>query len=222
MGQCFILRGHYREFGQSFDKYIVGAKMTQDAKDWVSSQATILTTETDRKMIEEQYLSWLEHVENEDRARPLSTSPTQTPERFEVLETQEKDLEAEFKARCGDLFGKAMDIQLSNMGSDDFDTKAGMVEHLDRGLEKMRTAQAFPPTTTFAPGHSKISSGDYEEEYFTKRHQQDFEAEYVEVRKDGSTHIASPPRAGGPPEASVPADSAGGRGGSLLNKMFRR
>lgn len=222
MGHCFILRGHYREFGQSFDKYIVGTKMTEDAKDWVSSQATTLTTETDRQMIEEQYSSWLDHVENEDRARPLSTSPTQTPERFEAFETQEKDLEAEFKARCGGLFSKAMDIQLSSMGGDDFEANAGMVEYLDRGLEKMRSVQTFP-ATTFAPGHSKIPSEDYNEGYFGKRQEQDFEGEYVEVSKaDGSTQLTSPPGTARSSETSVPGDNQGGRGGSLLNKMFRR
>lgn len=36
-GQCFILKGHYREFSSSFDKYIVGDKMTQGAKDYGDS-----------------------------------------------------------------------------------------------------------------------------------------------------------------------------------------
>lgn len=34
-GQCFILKGHYREFSASFDKYISGAKMTREAKDYI-------------------------------------------------------------------------------------------------------------------------------------------------------------------------------------------
>ncbi|KAG8415043.1 hypothetical protein J3458_008926 [Metarhizium acridum] len=221
VGQCFILRGHYREFCQTFDKYIVGIKMTQEAKDWVSGQATVLATETDRQMIEEEYSSWLDQVENEDRARPLSTSPTQTPERFEALETQEKDLEAEFKARCGALFSKAMDIQQSSIGADDFEAKAGLVEYLDRGLEKMRSVQARPPST-FAPDHSKMPSEDYGEGYFGKRQEQDFDAEYVEVTKDGPTPGASPSRIPGSPESNVPGDNSGIRGGSLLHKMFRR
>lgn len=36
-GQCFILKGHYREFSASFDKYISGAKMTSEAKEYVDS-----------------------------------------------------------------------------------------------------------------------------------------------------------------------------------------
>lgn len=36
-GQCFILKGHYREFSASFDKYISGAKMTSEAKEYLDS-----------------------------------------------------------------------------------------------------------------------------------------------------------------------------------------
>lgn len=36
-GQCFILKGHYREFSASFDKHISGAKMTSEAKEYVDS-----------------------------------------------------------------------------------------------------------------------------------------------------------------------------------------
>lgn len=34
-GQCFILKGHYREFSDSFDKYISGSKMSQGAKEYL-------------------------------------------------------------------------------------------------------------------------------------------------------------------------------------------
>jgi hypothetical protein len=34
-GQCFILKGHYHEFSSSFDKYISGNKMSQEAKDYI-------------------------------------------------------------------------------------------------------------------------------------------------------------------------------------------
>lgn len=36
-GQGFILKGHFREFSDSFDKYISGAKMTSEAKEYVDS-----------------------------------------------------------------------------------------------------------------------------------------------------------------------------------------
>lgn len=37
LGQCFILKGHYREFSASFDKYISGYKMTKEAKEYLDS-----------------------------------------------------------------------------------------------------------------------------------------------------------------------------------------
>jgi len=37
LGQCFILKGHYREFSTSFDKYISGYKMTKEAKEYLDS-----------------------------------------------------------------------------------------------------------------------------------------------------------------------------------------
>lgn len=36
-GRCFILKGHYREFSASFDKYIAGMKMTAEAKTYIDS-----------------------------------------------------------------------------------------------------------------------------------------------------------------------------------------
>lgn len=36
-GQAFILKGHYREFSDSFDKYIAGQRMTGNAKKYLES-----------------------------------------------------------------------------------------------------------------------------------------------------------------------------------------
>lgn len=36
-GQCFVLKGHYREFSQSFDKYIVGDNTTESATQYLAS-----------------------------------------------------------------------------------------------------------------------------------------------------------------------------------------
>jgi rhodanese-related sulfurtransferase len=36
-GQCFVLKGHYREFSQSFDKYIVGVNTTDKATKYLAS-----------------------------------------------------------------------------------------------------------------------------------------------------------------------------------------
>ncbi len=36
-GQVYILKGHYREFSKSFERYITGDKMSQAAKDYIDS-----------------------------------------------------------------------------------------------------------------------------------------------------------------------------------------
>ncbi|POR35157.1 Uncharacterized protein TPAR_04650 [Tolypocladium paradoxum] len=218
-GRCFILKGHYREFSDSFDKYIAGTKMTQDAQTWADGQRGRPETPNDVMRSQEQYAGWLSHVETEARARPVSTSPTQTSERFDAIEMQEKELEREFKTRCTSLYRKAQDIKLGQGGAeeDDFGTKAGMVEYLDRGLAKIRDLQAPSPPVTYAPGHSKIAS----EGYFDRAHREEEDAEeYVEVSR------ADDPTAGsGRTGARMTGEEMPGRGhggGSLLNKMFRR
>ncbi|KND92166.1 hypothetical protein TOPH_03229 [Tolypocladium ophioglossoides CBS 100239] len=218
-GRCFILKGHYREFSHSFDKYIAGTKMTHDAQAWADGQRGRPETQNDVVASQAQYAGWLSHVETEARARAVSTSPMQTSEWFEAVETREKELEHEFKTRCGPLYRKAQDINLGRGGAeeDNFDTKAGMVEYLDRGLAKIRDLHAPSPLVTYAPGHSKIDS----EGYFDRTHREEDDAEeYVEVSR------ADDPAAG---SGRTGARTSGeetprrGRGGaSLLNKMFRR
>ncbi|KAG6007960.1 hypothetical protein E4U21_005321 [Claviceps maximensis] len=195
-GHCFVMRGHYREFSQSFDKYIVSAKMTQLAKDWISSQATPLTKDSDRAAIEAQYDSWLDRVlRQEVQARPLSASSTHTPECQEALEMYEENLEAEFRTRCGPLFSKAMDIQRSNALSqshdDNLDTKAQMVGYLDRGLEKMR-GSAQLSSASYNPEHIDLASEGMPDDHLGKTLvEQDVEDEYVEIRESKARFLSS-------------------------------
>ncbi|KAG5917851.1 hypothetical protein E4U42_007091 [Claviceps africana] len=186
-GDCFILRGHYMEFSQSFDKYIVSAKMTPRAKDWISSQATLLTRESDRALIDDHYASWLDTVVGEgEAARRLSASSTRTQESQEALDKFEEGLEAEFRARCGPLFRKAMDIQRRNQGHDNFDGRAEMVGHLDRGLEKMRVSTQFS-SVSYNPEHIDLGSEDMSDGHLGKTlEEQDVEDEYVEISKTNS------------------------------------
>ena len=47
-GDYYVLKGHYREFSASFDKYIAGDKMTQAAKDYAGSLRQRLTPDAVR------------------------------------------------------------------------------------------------------------------------------------------------------------------------------
>ncbi|KAG6107191.1 hypothetical protein E4U14_004293 [Claviceps sp. LM454 group G7] len=186
-GHCFVLRGHYREFCQSFDKHIVAAKKTPLANAELDSQATLLAGESDRAVTEDQYASWLEGVLGQYHIRPMTTSPTWTVERQEYFQMQEKNLEAEFQARHGPLHQKAVGIQKSNQGHDDFDTRAEMVGYLDRGLEKMRSSTQSSPLLSHAPSHIELAQEEMPDGHLGKTlEQQDVEDEYVEISQTKS------------------------------------
>ena len=158
LGRAFILRGHYREFSHTFNNYVVDAHGQQSAH-------SMLATDADRETADQEYAAWLAHVETEDRARPQLHSPgTQSPERFEALEANEKELEAEFKTLHGHLFKKVTEVEGNT---------ADMVEYLDRGLAKMRDTQTPP---VYAPGHAKV----YERQAANE------ETEYVDVSQEGT------------------------------------
>lgn len=37
VGQCFVLKGHYREFSASFDKHIAGSRISDAAREYLAS-----------------------------------------------------------------------------------------------------------------------------------------------------------------------------------------
>ncbi|KAL7947320.1 hypothetical protein V8C42DRAFT_317454 [Trichoderma barbatum] len=221
-GRSFVLKGHYREFSASFGQYIVDSKKTLEAGGAEQQQNKELAKEAavDPAQNYEQYSQWLAHVEAEDRSRTNASSPTRATERTEFVEGQETELEAELMARCGDLYRKIQDVQAGRDPSlnDNFDTKAPMVEYLDRGLSKVR---AYQPSPQQMPASSKLAA----EGYFDRPPPELEDADdYVEITKgSGSAGVA---RSG--VQVSAERGSPGeeplrrGRGGGLLNKVFRR
>ncbi|EHK17062.1 uncharacterized protein TRIVIDRAFT_183402 [Trichoderma virens Gv29-8] len=219
-GRSFVLKGHYREFSASFGQYIVDSKSPE--ADNAQQQSGELSNEAavDPTQNHEQYSQWLAHVEAEDRSRMNASSPTRTTERTEFVESQEHELEAELMARCGDLYRKIQDVQAGRDSSwhDNFDIKAPMVEYLDRGLNKMR---AYQPSPQQLPPSSKLAAEGYFDRPPPELEDGD---DYVEITKgSGSTGVS---RSG--VQVSAERGSPGdeplrrGRGGGLLNKVFRR
>ncbi|KAG6039291.1 hypothetical protein E4U41_003021 [Claviceps citrina] len=202
-GHCFVLRGHYKEFSQSFIKHVFASKTAEAAQDWSSSRVTMAS--------HVQFASWLDVIME---ARPMSTPRTQTPERQEAFETQEKMLEAEFKARCGPLFRKAVDIQMSSQRHDNLDTMAEMAGYLDRGLDKLRGSSQIPPFL-YAPEPMEPTSGDMSDVHMGKTlREQDVEDEYVEISRSKSRLFLSCNEAEKRrPHPKWPAGSDGGGGG---------
>ncbi|KAK7414374.1 hypothetical protein QQX98_006739 [Neonectria punicea] len=224
-GQCFVLKGHYREFSDSFRMHITRAD-ERDLSEGQQKEGPVQTPEG-ISANQQKYAELLSHLGGEDQLHHLGTSPGHGGERATAILEQEKELESEFQTRFPALYKKAQDVHGSDAGTSDADsfvTKAQMVEYLDRGLTKMRDGQATgPPTTTYEPGHSKLAS----DSYFDKTYMDRESDEYVEIgRNDAQASGDSSPQMAGKGKEIGIATSPNemprrGRGG-LLNKVFRR
>ncbi|KAG7290960.1 hypothetical protein NEMBOFW57_000966 [Staphylotrichum longicolle] len=107
-GQCFILKGHYREFSASFDKYISGAKMTSEAKEYVDSlRQQPSPTEREANERDEGYREWLNAFTSQHRVPMVDLIPARKLERRTAVEQHQKELEIQFEARFPALYKKA-------------------------------------------------------------------------------------------------------------------
>ncbi|KAK1756259.1 hypothetical protein QBC47DRAFT_298386 [Echria macrotheca] len=109
-GQGFVLKGHYKEFSSSFDRYISGAKMTQEAKEYLDGlRAGSSLTEEEANNRHRRYDAWLRTVMTEDRVpQGVELIPARKLERQQAVELNQRDLETEFEARFPALYRKAM------------------------------------------------------------------------------------------------------------------
>ncbi len=131
-GQCFILKGHYKEFVVSFDKYISGTKMTQQAKTYVDglrqqpvqtrvrytvtspgSCSRLLTGASQEDLVNkhQKYDEWLRLFESQDRATPIELVPSKRIERMQAVEQHQHELEGEFETHFPALFKKAQALR---------------------------------------------------------------------------------------------------------------
>ncbi|RYO84543.1 hypothetical protein DL766_004503 [Monosporascus sp. MC13-8B] len=130
-GQCFVLKGHYREFSESFDKYIVGIKMTDNARTYLLSLRENTREETNTQLYDE----WFKQLEDEDRRHP-DLVPTVKAERMEAMVRHQKELEDEFERQQPSLHRKALDLQPA-IQDGRWDVKGPMVAPLARGIAKL-------------------------------------------------------------------------------------
>ncbi|KAL2164082.1 hypothetical protein VTH06DRAFT_3296 [Thermothelomyces fergusii] len=107
-GQCFILKGHYREFSASFDKYISGAKMTSEAKEYLDGlRQQPSPTEEEAAKRDEDYQAWLDAFTSQHRTPTADLVPVRKLERRRAVEQRQKELEVEFEARFPALYKKS-------------------------------------------------------------------------------------------------------------------
>ncbi|KAI1752313.1 hypothetical protein F4782DRAFT_501326 [Xylaria castorea] len=131
-GQCFVLKGHYREFSQSFDKYIVGANTTDKATKYLASLQDVSWEKS--KDDNQRYDDWLKLLDDEDRAHIAELPPAMKSERLQAMNRHQQALEDEFRRAFPDLYRQAQDRQ----PDDNWSVKAPMVAHLERGIAKMQ------------------------------------------------------------------------------------
>ncbi|KAL2140587.1 hypothetical protein VTI28DRAFT_3597 [Corynascus sepedonium] len=115
-GQCFILKGHYREFSASFDKYISGAKMTSEGKNYLDSlRQQPCPTEEEARKRDEDYREWLDSFTSQHRTSTTDLIPARKFERRRTVEQHQKELESEFEARFPALYKKSQAMRLDTV-----------------------------------------------------------------------------------------------------------
>ncbi|EFX02681.1 homeobox domain containing protein [Grosmannia clavigera kw1407] len=151
-GDFYVLKGHYREFSSSFDKYIAGDRMTQAAKDYADGlRQRSAPSAYEIEMIEERYSEWKTLVDDESRMQ-LTDATSKLDGRRQAVEQHQAELEAELESRNPVLYRKAMGLRQvplkslpaivapSHAGKDH---RTDLAEPLSRGLRKMQGHQSY-------------------------------------------------------------------------------
>ncbi|KAJ4419327.1 hypothetical protein N0V82_005015 [Gnomoniopsis sp. IMI 355080] len=178
-GRCFVLKGPFREFSMSFDKYITGDRMTKDSKKYTDGlRSATPPTEQQLRRKQARYEEWLRRVQHEGSLETNYSKPREVTSKKAAVDEHQRELEAEFKGRCPDLYRRMKDMGAQQEPSshyppapppkhgkeafydDDsyFDTrKAHLVRSLSTGLDKMRDAASTPGSgnSTF-PSDSRV------------------------------------------------------------------
>lgn len=158
-GDYYVLKGHYREFSSSFDKYITGDKMTQAAKDYKDSlRQRPPPSPEEVEQMEERYGEWKTLVDSESQTQ-LTDSSSKLDERRQAVEQHQAELEAELESRNPVLYRKAMGLRpmplksLPGIGATSLnhgiEPRAELVEPFSRGLEKMQGQGSGPGQASY-------------------------------------------------------------------------
>lgn len=223
-GQCLILKGHYREFRDSYSKHIMQNSASSGIGEFLDTISTgsgkdAKADAPNSELSLDEVLSRLAKEGLPHSSAVSMTAPS--TEQLKAMEEQERQLEAELQSRHPDLHRKWQDIpgNISNSRQDRSGIEAQMVEHLDRGLRKMRSEATTAPAITYDPGHTKLAA----EACFDRPPSrgppqpalQEAEPtdEYVEISRGGEQFAGDPgyPMTGA---RRAELDGSGGSGGS--------
>ncbi|TLD04846.1 uncharacterized protein PgNI_09962 [Pyricularia grisea] len=151
-GRFFVLKGHYREFSASYDKYIVGARTSTAANQYLESLEHMPPTTADQVVeAQDQYEEWLRLVENEDRVPSTNLTPAKQSERLRAMQQNQEALENEFQTQFPELYRQSIG-KLPQQDSWPRDRKerieasqGPLVAPLSRALDKMHEAGISSP-----------------------------------------------------------------------------
>ena len=183
-GEYYVLKGHYREFSASFDKYITGDRMSQAAKDYIDSlRQRTPPTPTELRGIGQYYAEWKELVDQQNRMA-LADLPANLEERQQAVVQHQAELEAELESRNPVLYSKAMGLRMPALqagrsstamyemakagsgGSLEKELRTDLVGPLHRGLEKMHHGETTAVSggggdsgggASYPPGYDKVA-----------------------------------------------------------------
>ncbi|KAK6950153.1 hypothetical protein Daesc_008479 [Daldinia eschscholtzii] len=215
-GQCFVLKGHFREFSQSFDKYIVGENTKSSAKEYLASLQE--TSCEKRKDSHKKYDDWLKLLEGEDRVQTTDLMPAVKSERIEATSKHQKEIEHEFEKREPELYREAADREPDG----NWAIKGPMVAPLERGIAKMQEAgkgagmgKPVPDSADYKRAADKVSMSEYD---------------FLDSEDEHLSHDATPKKGAGSappkstPDAAAPekkSRSGLGPGRGFFNKIMR-
>ncbi|KAI0512639.1 hypothetical protein F5B22DRAFT_300049 [Xylaria bambusicola] len=149
-GQVFVLKGHYIEFSESFDKYIVGTNTTDKAIKYLASLQDASWEESNDD--QQRYDDWLKLLDEEDRVHTTELQPAVKSERQEATDREQQALEVEFWRAFPALYQQAQNRQ----PDENWSVKAPLVAHLERGIAKMQHEAGLSRSST-TPLSSNVS-----------------------------------------------------------------
>lgn len=167
-GRCFVLKGPFREFSMSFDRYITGDRMTKEAKKYADSlRSATPPTEDQLRRNHARFEEWLRRVQHEGGNQTTYLKPRELAQKKMAVDDHLRELEVEFGGRFPELYKKMKETNSKQQAQappqpsqqppppppkdgkevfyedDDFyfeNRKAHLVGNLSTGLEKMREA----------------------------------------------------------------------------------
>lgn len=109
-GRCFVLKGPFREFSISYDKFITGDRMTKEAKKYADSlRSATPTTEDQLRRTQARYEDWLRRIQHEV-GTPTNYPKRELSQKKIAVDEHLRELEVEFGGRFPELYKKMKEM----------------------------------------------------------------------------------------------------------------